>query len=842
MEKNYRTLGGLIAFVIIVVSLYSLYIIANNNQKNITDGQYETNASIGPILASTDIKQSFVSHIEIIDKFSLLMATYARINTCSVSVSLSDNSGKEWQRWDFNAQDIQDNKTKEFVLDKPVNDAANKRFWIKVSSDSRDPDDAITLWFRNGGKYPNGDLLIGESTIDGSLYFQVSGHNVPNSRQSIYKILIVSCIVILSSLLIYVLKLKFDGDLFDTLIVHRYLIFSFLFLLLVILQIHGFSLNMWDIVFGAASEGRDNLIFGSVRDITSDSWGITVLQFFSQCEAGFPLYNRQISSEGANALLYGLPVWDITILGRPSLWGFLLLGKGMGLAWFFCFRLFALLLCSYETISFLTGKNKSVSALGAILIAFSPMAQWWGTHLLPEIILYGEMLFTAGYYYCENAGCLWKKILFALLVLISLVGFIILLYPAIAVPFGIVVLLMAASYLWMVRNKIKLSRYDFIIIGTTALLVAIIVIRFVYISIDDLRLLTNTVSPGKRFEYGGAFNIDILFLSYFQWLLPFNNVPVYNNCEVSGIIPLTTIILIAFPFVMDKDKQHRFLNISLYSFFVFCISWLLFVFPYTFAKFTLFYNVTGNRLVWTIGALSIYLVCIMANFLSKNEAISLKSTLAIMFGVLLIFLLSYQKSGVIAFIEKSKRLYLLIAVTFLLLLVYSFLRWKKYVFIGLCLCFTIISGFTVLPVNTGFSNLYEYDFSKRIYGLKSANPEAIWLVNGYFPLGNYIASYGVNSFNATNLYPDYSKWKKIDVNGGFENIYNRYAQVSATVDASMTDYQLLGADHIFVTLSLSDIKKIGVNYVFSRSELHYDGLNLVYENDGYSVWIYKVNY
>jgi hypothetical protein len=80
------------------------------------------------------------------------------------------------------------------------------------------------------------------------------------------------------------------------------------------------------------------------------------------------------------------------------------------------------------------------------------------------------------------------------------------------------------------------------------------------------------------------------------------------------------------------------------------------------------------------------------------------------------------------------------------------------------------------------------------------------------------------------------------VNGEFENIYNRYAQVSATVDASMTDYQLLGADHIFVTLSLSDIKKIGVNYVFSRSELHYDGLNLVYENDGYSVWIYKVNY
>jgi hypothetical protein len=585
---------------------------------------------------------------------------------------------------------------------------------------------------------------------------------------------------------------------------------------------------------------RYSPIFGTARGITSDSWGITVLQFFAQCEANFPLYNMQISSDGANALLYGFPAWDITILGRPTLWGFLFLGKEMGLSWFYCSRLLGLLLVSYETLNFLTEKNKKLAALGAILIAFSPMAQWWGTHNLPEIILHGEMIFVSGYYYFENSEYLWKKILFALLMLISLIGFILLLYPAIAVPFGIVVLLMAASYLWMQRKEIKFYKSDLILLGTVFFLAAVIIGRFIYISINELNLLANTVSPGRRFMRGGEFNIDLLFMSYFQWILPFKDVPAYNNCEVSGIMPLSTIILISFPFVINKDAQRRLLNIALYSFFVCCICWLIFIFPYKFAKYTLFYNVTGNRLMWTIGLLSIYLTFIMADYLSRNEVFSLKSTLIVMFGVLLIFVFAYQKTNIITFIISNKKLYALIAALFLLLLTYSLMQWKKVIFICLCFIFTFVAGFNVLPVNKGLSGLYDYDFSKKINEIKELEPDALWFVNGHSPMGNYLVSYGVNTFNATNLYPDYSKWKKIDGDEIYRDIYNRYAQVSATIDTA-TNFQLLHADQILITVSLSGLKSLGVNYIFSLSKLDYSELKLIYEDSNASVWIYKVN-
>lgn len=844
LNESKDKIKSLIIFGIIIILLIGIYGVYNfileGRTKEIEISQKETDVSVGQILSSKVFEQTFISQSQTVNYFTLLFATYAKENDCTVFVDLCE--GKNIiQEWSFNGLELKDNTEKAFVLDTPLNDAYKKEFTIKITSNSKNEKNAVTLWYNTSDKYKNGALYLNGNDLEGDLFFRIFGDVKTSNTVLINRFLIVTGFLIILYLIIFILHFIFGKEkLPDTILKYRYLIVGVVFLYLVIFEINGFSINLWNVYFGSEVQTDVlNTLWGEQRTITSDAYGIMIPQFFSQCETGFPLYNTNISAEGANALLYGLPVWDITIIGRPSQWGFLLLGKGKGLTWYYWFRILGLLLVSYEVLMFLTKKNKHLSSIGAILIAFSPIVQWWSGHTLPEVILYGEMLFVGGYCYLNNIKSLSKKILSAVLILISAVGFVLMLYPAILVPFGIAILIMGASCVWLKRKEIRFNYTDFIIIGAAVILLALIIGRFIYISTDDLKLLTGTVSPGKRFSVGGEINIDRQFASYFQWYLPFRDIPLLNNCEASNIIPFSTIIIFVFPFIIKSDKERKFLNISLYSYFLFCNAWLLFRFPSSFAQFTLFSNVTGDRMVWTIAMLSIYMTMIAGSHLAEKRIFKRSTAIYITAGVCLIYIFCFQRTAIQSYLEQDKFLYFFISLAFLIAVAYTLMRWYKKIFITLCIMFTVAAGLTVTPLSIGTSAIYNQNFSSKIYEIKNENPDAMWLVDGYYPVSNYLLNYGINTFNATNLYPDYSKWEKIDPKGENEFYYNRYMQVSVQL-AKTTEYELLSNDHLLITLSQKDLLKSGIDFVFARQQEDYDILNLIYEDTETQVWIYEV--
>ena len=101
------------------------------------------------------------------------------------------------------------------------------------------------------------------------------------------------------------------------------------------------------------------------------------------------------------------------------------------------------------------------------------------------------------------------------------------------------------------------------------------------------------------------------------------------------------------------------------------------------------------------------------------------------------------------------------------------------------------------------------------------------------------------TFNSTNVYPNLSTWKKLDKEGKYYEIYNRYAHVQVSLSTTeQTSFSLVQADVIMLTLNVSDLKEINIKYIYTPSSFTIDNEELelkeVWHND--SGKIYKVEY
>lgn len=643
----------------------------------------------------------------------------------------------------------------------------------------------------------------------------------------ITKILIGFSFFLLCITILILLKLKEPRlSLFDGIIKNRYPIVFAVFAFLVVFKLHGISLNVWDKVIPSSSFNSGiTSVLGMDRSITSDVWGITVPLFFNQVDAGFPFYNTDIMTNGANAVLFGLPVLDITGIGRPSLWGFFLLGKEMGLSWYYWFRMLGLLLTSFELGMFFTKGHKQIALMGAFAIALSPLTQWWSGHILPEILLYAQMMLCGGLYYLANWSDLRKKLIAAAVVLVSMVSFVILLSPSLQVPLGYMVLIIAVGAVYDYRDKIKIAKKDVIIIVTTMLISMAIIGRFFYISWGDIQLISNTIYPGKRFENGGGYTLNMAFYNLFQWMLPYKAVVLYNNCEVSVMIPFIPIVLIAMPVTWKFDKSRRPLYIALYAYMIFCISWLLLRYPDIVAKLTMFSNVTYNRLMWTVGVMSVYFGMICFAHILKHKHFRLKYAAIITTVLAFSFLIIILRSNGYDYLKSYLAVGTVITICVYSIFHISFMMGFKRLLAVVLGVLLLVCGVAVVPLNHGTGAIFDRPLTSEIMEIDHENPDAYWLYDSGYPMGNYLSAHGLKVFNVTNLYPDFEKWQKIDPDQKWSNVYNRYAQVSVALTNTQTNMEILGPEHIMATLTIEDLHMLNVDFIVSTE-------NLEYLNDG----------
>jgi hypothetical protein len=631
---------------------------------------------------------------------------------------------------------------------------------------------------------------------------------------------------------------------------YRYIIALIIFIILVIFKINGSSISQWDNYFhDKIDTQKESLLIGKPRAIRSDEWLVQTPMFMAQVYSKdyYPLYNKNIRSNGENMIIpYYAPVFDLTLIGRPFNWGFILLNKEMGFSWYWNMGIILLFLMSFEMISILTKKDDLLSFLGAVWITFSAPIQWWLSTSVVDIIIYSQLLVVSFYYYMENFKNLKRKVIFALVFTISTIGYILTLYPPIQIPLGLLTLIFLV---WILFRNLKIKSFhiqksDIIIAAIAIIITSVVTVKFILDSKDAIELMMNTAYPGKRFILGGGLKLNYLGLYLISMLLPFKDSKLINSSEVSSFINFIPALIICFALLYKRiDKGVRKLSLALMVYLLFCISWTIIRYPNLFAKVTLFSNVPEQRLTLIIGLIGVYLTIIVFKSIIEREKPFnriLSVTVATIASLFNIF--AFKDSGMI---DYAGRKYAVIVIVLFFLLNAFFVKGYKKLFSFIMIAIILVSGLCVNPIEKGLGAIYNKKISSEIMNIDKRD-SGTWMGINNLVYGDFLMGNGVKTINSVNTYPDLKEWKKLDVNGKYVQSYNRYAHIVISLTNNKTEFQSPQSDVFVLHLNIGDIHKLNVKYILSNEDLskyNANGSNIlfdkIYYNSVDNVYIYR---
>lgn len=600
---------------------------------------------------------------------------------------------------------------------------------------------------------------------------------------------------------------------------NRFAIAFIVLLLLVAAKVHFSSIGAWDDFFKVPRNQNQCVVLGHLRTIRSDEWLVNTPYYLSQSiqKPAFPRINPNIRSDGQNMnVAIAAPVLDITAIAKPFNWGFFLFGGERGLSWFWCLRYLLLFLFSYELCLYLLKGNRPVSLLGAFWIAFSPPLQWWFSTTFVDLMIFSQALILSTVYYFKNADRKWIRRSFLVAFWLSALAYVFALYPPMQVPLGYLTALMILGVLVRNRQKIVIIRQDLLVLFLAATLFVGVLAYFVVTSRDALQIMMGTVYPGVRRFYGGGFDFRALFYTGFNMMLPFRAVGGFsNNCAASSYLMLLPALLFVFVRVRDGLKEQAKLMYLLLGYAALLLFYLLIPFPGFVGRYSLL-SYSTEMCVFYVAQIAILYVNILAlpTLLSKAALSKLEGTLlgVVLLGINLAVLLKspFQQ------IWGSKDV--LVAALLLALLNALYLCGRR-LFAGFLVLSIVASGVIVNPLSVGVKSIYAHGLSKAIQRVHSQDPAAKWVAtsNGHF--GQYLIAHGVKTLDGVHFYPDLKMWRRLDPEGKYNAIYNRYAHVVVDITPGKSAFDTPYPDVVHLSLGVKDLKTTGVKYVMSANDL-----------------------
>lgn len=636
-------------------------------------------------------------------------------------------------------------------------------------------------------------------------------------------------------------RVLYDDELrksiFDFIYKYRYPLSFLIIIICTIFQIHGSSINELNIF-----HINHHPLFGISRFMRNDEYGVNTLMAFSQYYNNFAYFSDIFRATPTDMfIIYGQAVLDISVIFRPFNIGYLFLNQGMGLSFFWVSRFIILALISFETGMLLTNKNRVLSITYAILITLSPLVQWWfAINGLVEQLIFGQLGVLLINWYMTTSNYT-KRLIYALLMIICIGGFLIVFYPSWQIPFAYVFILMAIWIFLKNRNNFSYDKKDILIILTSLLILAIIMIHILTYSLDTIKTILNTAYPGNEIFNGGeswTYLINYIASIYF----PLTSANLANNTvELSVFIDFFPVPLILSLIVLFKQKTKDKLLIGLLALYLLFMIFYFVQLPDSIISITLRNHMKSSRLYPVITFIS---VLILIRSLSSLKEITDKK-LIIFISVILSIIMVYLST--LYYTDYYSNLMIIILVT-VYAIAYSLIfqahndKGKIALLIGvLCILFT--AGALVNPIDYGTDVLYENDFIKEVQVIVNQDPDANWIVQDINI--DYLTIVGAKTINSVNTYPDLNKWHILDPNGENEEIYNRYAHISVNLNNNTTTFNLVSSDSFLIDLNINDLEKLNVSYIATKNNLEeFNNTNAIFEKiyDNQDYKIFKVNY
>lgn len=625
----------------------------------------------------------------------------------------------------------------------------------------------------------------------------------------------------------------------------RYLIALFIFIICVIFKLHGSSIGMYNYFFDNSTEyNNKSIIYGTSRSIRSDEYNVHTPYYMSQYYNDYNKKSHMMSISGQDMIIgYNAPVKDLSLIGKPFTWGYILLGNEYGLSWYWCLKLILLILVSYELSMIITQKNQKISILGVFLLAFSPCMQWWFVPHMCDVFFWGMTILTLSYHFFTTKNKILKN-LFTIILPLSVSTFVIALFPSLQITVGLVSIALLITFLIRDKKEITFEKKDIIRLIIMALIVIAILGQFIYTSLDSLKLLFNTVYPGKRISLGGDLGFKALFTDLTTFYLPYKEITYSNNCEISTFIQFAPLFMFLYPLISKKLKNNK--NLIVGRNILICIivaaCFMMIGFPYLLSKITLFSYV--NRMQIAYGYIATLFTIWAISFIWDNKTILTNKkiiTTSLLYGLCYIFFISKEE------LSYMNIYYYIIVIFGLIFLCFLLLNKRKKLFTYLLILVVMVSSFTINPIAHGTSSLTEHPLEKKIKEITNEDKKAYWLAINKRRLTTSIAIVnGAQVINACNFYPDYEKWDIIDEKREYDYFYNRYAHIVIDLSIDDTSIKKISEDVIEVNLNYDDFMKLPVKYILSdrklddelkTSKIEYE---MIYEDSEGEYYIYLI--
>ncbi len=612
-----------------------------------------------------------------------------------------------------------------------------------------------------------------------------------------------------------------------------FIIGAIFFILCVVFEIHGSSINIYaDILNHPELNGE---IFGHWRFIRSDEYNVFTPFAFSQYFTNFSMISDIVRAVPTNMfIVYGQAVWHPALIYRPAQIGYLFLDQGSALAFFWMGRLIALFIVSFKFAEKVLRVDKKLSLIYAVMVTFSPLAQWWwSVNSIAEILAAGQGVALCWKIYLENENK-FSRFLYAILFLWCAGIFIFGIYPAWQVSFGYVFLFLLIAVSLENSKSIKILWRDkiFWLLGFLIMLAPIA--HALYVSQDMIATAMATEYPGQRLNLGGKYS-PLVWLIYPATIFsPFTDE--LNACGRATFFSMAPLGLIIFFYVNFKLKRIDFLMCTLTVIIILLSLWTWFQMPEILAKFTLMGQTIPERVRPAIDFAQMILMFRGLTLIDIRNKVFLKLFVAAIISLITILVISLIVPAWINF-DEAVGIFAFTSVSVFLLLT-PLTKIRTVILIVMML--TI--GATVNPVAKGVDTILEMPVGKKIAEI-ACQENSKWL-SVDAPI-SFAIMYGAPSINCCNIYPAFENWSKLDPDGENFKIYNRYAHIFAKLTDAPTTFSLVNVDVFEISLNPNDLLKLNVTHIFSQNadlekfSLPSVSIRKIYEDNGN--FIYKVN-
>lgn len=639
-----------------------------------------------------------------------------------------------------------------------------------------------------------------------------------------------------------------------------------LFLLLVAFGIHGSStgvLAAWwapekpytGYLFNPRQDASNNdavglqdLLMAKARWIRWDELMISTPLSLSQLSHNprFPVVNTNIGN-GQNMLsVPHIPVWHVVTLARPATWGYFFLGAQRGLAWYWWFRIFACFTVLYLLLEVILQGHRGLAAFGAFWFCASAYVVCW-SHWPAQVAFFAALGCLSAYRLLASENKT-TQIICAILLGLSIPGFIMILYPPQQVSVGYLALFVFAGL--AIRDKLfasftRLIKSKWLPLTIALLISAGLTLSFVVTCRADLQTMSNTVYPGKRVSLGGDYSFGLLFEGMYNLITIYKpREPFGNQTEASSFYYLFPVAFLAICFSRRLAIRLGVLGWLLVSFLVGMLFVLMIGLPEAVAKLTLMSYVPSNRADLAIGLASIILcvyVLAMITDLKKDTGSRLPRLMPLLVSGLIAALFIFHGLVLMKMAGGFPSMsMILIAAVLAAFLAYCFVAGKSRLFCGALAVILVTTTAVFNPLATNLDHIYHSELAEQIVRLNKESPDRpLWITYGGVQPGMLIIALGGRSLTGIQWPPQLELWRSLDSTGGaYEKIYNRFAQVQFIYrpDVSLISFNSSSQDalEVFVAPDHPALKRMGVRYVLAMGEsqqaVGQSALDLVYKS------------